>query len=266
LLEKTAKSNKQKKSKKRVRFTTPKPKKADKPFPFLALPAELRDFIYELALVEPEGLTLVSKTKSYRRTVGRGVVHKTDASGYSTQEIAEQSGDLVPNLLAVNKQIHAEAIGYLYKQPIVLHDTMALHTFIAAIGTNRLQLTDVIVRGWGYGRGAHKASNVAALTILAGCTNLKSLDLDCNIGWSRTPKQLARQLYRDGHYFLEAYGAANGSKDAALKVLKVGKMNTENGRWHSRYSASQNPSQDSEHNKFIARFEEEMKKLLKVGE
>lgn len=263
MLEKTANPNKQKTSpKKRVRFTIPKPKKADKPFPFLALPAELRDVIYELALVEPEGLTLVSKTKSYRRTIGRGVVYKTDASGYSTQEIVEQSGDLVPNLLAVNKQIHAEAIGYLYQQPIILHDTMALHTFIAAIGTNRLQLTDLVVRGWGCGRGAHKASNVAALTLLAGCTNLKSLDLDCNIGWSRTPKQLARQLYRDGHYFFEAYGAANGSKDAALKVLKVGKMNC-SARWHS---SSQDLSQDGKHSRFDAKFEEEMRKLLKVGE
>ncbi|KAK5170294.1 uncharacterized protein LTR77_004881 [Saxophila tyrrhenica] len=214
-------------NKKRAKFTKPAAKKSTKPFPFLSLPAELRDYIYEFALVEPEGLKLSAKTKSHRRTIAR------DTAGYwkyrrgrkhwisSDGENTTQHTPLVPNLLAVNKQIHDEAVGYLYKQQIILEDTMALHAFIAAIGpTNRLQLEDLVVRGWGCGRGTHKAMNFASLTLLASCTNLKSLFFDCNIGWSRTAKQTARQLHRDGHYFLEAYAAAKG-KDAAVEVVKL---------------------------------------------
>ncbi|KAK3104265.1 hypothetical protein LTR53_018576 [Teratosphaeriaceae sp. CCFEE 6253] len=44
---------------------TSKPKKDGKPFPFLMLPPELRDYIYELALVDQADLTLVSKTEKY---------------------------------------------------------------------------------------------------------------------------------------------------------------------------------------------------------
>lgn len=141
---------------------------------------------------------------------------------------------LAPNLLAVNKQIHAEGLGYLYQQSITLQDTMALHTFLAAIGpTNRPQLTNLSIKSWGTGRGAHKAMNVAGLTALAGCTNLKVLDLDCRIGWGRQAQRVAQQLYRDGHYFFEAYGAANGKKDAAVEVLRLHSWNFGTDEWYS---------------------------------
>lgn len=263
---KPAKSTKQKRlAKKRAKLlSSSKPKKDQKPFPFLSLPAELRDCIYELALVEPEGVTLVSKTKAYRRTVARGPLYN-ESSRYrhygrrwrpDAGEAMPQMTGLVPNLLAVNKQIHDEAIGYLYQQPIVLEDTMTLHTFIAAIGSNRSQLTNLVLRSWGFGRGTHKAMNFASLTILASCTNLKSLAFECNIGWIRMPKQLARQLYRDGHYFLEAYGAANGAKDAALKILKLGDTNYA----YTRASAGAPDKTNAE--KCHRDFEEEMRKLL----
>lgn len=68
--------------------------------------------------------------------------------------------------------------------------------------------------------GVHKGHNFAALSALSSCTNLKSLYIDCTIGWLRAPKQLARQIFRDGHYFFERFGAANGKYDAAIDVLQ----------------------------------------------
>ena len=209
------------KARKQARLARPRSSKPSKPFPFLSLPAELRDYIYELALTDGDGISLVSKTKAFRRTIARSRASLYNDEGYyshgpdrifSGDEGTDEAtvpayNSLIPNLLAANKQIQSEGIGYLYQQRIVLEDTMALHTFLAAIGpANRLQLSNVTVRSWGHGRGTHKAMNVAALTMLAGCTNLKVFNLDCKIGWLRTPRDLARQLYRDGHYFLEAYG------------------------------------------------------------
>lgn len=231
--------------------------KQKKSFPFLNLPPELRDYIYELSLTAPEGLTLVSKTKSFRRTVGRGLVYDPELTlGYHTGRgtiisPAEQWNQLIPNLLGVSKQIHSEAVGYLYKQPIILEDTMAMHTFLTGIGqSNRLVLSDVVVKDWGCGRGVHKAMNVAALSLLSTCTNLQKLHFDCQIGDRRIPKHLARQIFRDGHYFLEAFGAVHGKKDAAVDILQLKDCNFES------YISPQEPA------KFKHQFQEELRKLL----
>ena len=163
----------------------------------------------------------------------------------------DQWKQLIPNLLAVSKQVRAEAVGYLYKQRIVVEDTMALHTFLAAIGQfNRGVLSEVVVKDWGCGRGAHKAMNVAALTALSTCTNLKKLNLDCRVGWQRTPKQLARQIFRDGHYFLEAFGAANGRRDAAVDVIELSDCNLG--------SVNESPGPE----KYKCQYEGELRKLL----
>lgn len=243
----------------------------------MKLPPELRDYIYELALTNDGGLKLVSKTKAYRRTIARGVIHNDGENGYyrrrnrwgwtQTNDNEDDSSEeepaynsLAPNLLAVNKQIHSEAIGYLYQQPIMLEDTMALHTWLAAIGPkNRLQPLDITVKSWGDGRGTHKAMNVAALTMMAGCTNIRSFNLDCEVGHVRQPKHLAQQLYRDGHYFFEAYGAANGKRDAGIDVIQLNEWNYDKGYYWGGYRRNITlPEMDE----FKKQFRAELSKLL----
>lgn len=63
--------------------------------------------------------------------------------------------------------------------------------------------------------------NTAALTLLSTCTNLESLRFDCTIPSLRWPLRLAKHFYQDGHYFLEALGAAKGDKRAAVDVLEL---------------------------------------------
>lgn len=273
LLAQQASQNRNKRTrnqKKKAKLATAKTKtsKTQNPFRFLSLPAELRDYIYELALTEEGGVTLVSATKAQRRIIRRGEVSTDEhyaryRGGIRTggqDPVPARTTSLVPNLLAVNKQVHAEGIAWLYQQPLILEDTMALHTFLAAIGpANRNVITQLVVKGWGRGRGTHKAMNVAGLTSLADCQNLESFRLDCDItAWHRQPKSLARQLYRDGHHFFERFGVVKGRKDAVLDVLQLSARNFErNGYWG--YAAN-DPEADVE--EFKKAYAAEMRKLL----
>lgn len=237
-----------------------------KPFRFLDLPPELRDEIYKLALVESGTMTLVFKMKASRRIVARSSTWNPSGNYYSypnprSQEDSDpadkwEHGRLSPNLLAVNKQINREASAHLYQQPIALEDTRALHTFLAAIGpSNRLLLSNIIVRCYGSGRGALKAMNYAALTSLAPCVNLKKLKFDCCIGWWYTPKSAARQVYRDGHYFFEAYGCAKGKRDAGMDVIELRK-------WSEDYRTLPEPMTAADSHKCEREFQAELRKLL----
>ncbi|KAF2165367.1 hypothetical protein M409DRAFT_55779 [Zasmidium cellare ATCC 36951] len=286
----TAKKRGKTPAKKKARLTVSKPKKTKSvpPFRFLDLPAELRDAIYDLALTEPDGITLVPKTKDYRRTVTRGPITTQDDNHYygrriprrrryywglsrnnnsdsQTTVIGKPTRQLVPNLLAVNKQIRDEASSILYKQEIVIESTTALHVFIAQIGPyNRQLLSDITIKGWGSGRGVHKGHNFAALSILSTCTNLKSLFIDCTVGWLRGPQQLARQIFRDGHYFLEAFGAANGRYDAAVDILRFDDdwqfNKNARGRYYWETPASQDREADPAKKK---EFVDELRSLLR---
>ncbi|KAF2770618.1 hypothetical protein EJ03DRAFT_326243 [Teratosphaeria nubilosa] len=243
----------------------------------MLLPAELRDQIYELALTDPSGVALASKTKNYRRTVTRAP--SSSANGYRyrggwrarygrydsqqsqpSQNQVAKPNQLVPSLLAVSKAVHAEAVGWLYQQPIIVSDTYALHSFLACIGSHRSQVTDIVVRRWGDGRGAHKAMNYCAFAMLSTCINLKSLFLDCEIEYVRRPNQLARQIFRESCVWLEAYGTQHGRKDAAVDILELRECNFDRNKasgW--RYRNAQLPEKD----KFKEEFEAELRKLLR---
>ena len=127
----------------------------------------------------------------------------------------------MPNILLLNKAIHAETQPILYAgNGFALEDTMALYTFLTIIGPkNRATLTNVTIYGWGFTK-AHKAFNYPALTMLADAVNLINLDFDCQITYGE-PGRFARQLYRDGFRWLEAIGAAKGSLDAGVDIITV---------------------------------------------
>ena len=194
----------------------------------MKLPAELRNQIYGLALTDPVGIFLISKTKRYRRTVVRSMpfigrpVHVTHSP-----VIADYDGPaLVPNLLLLNQAIYAETQPILYSgNTFAVEDTMAMHAFLANIGPrNRANITVITLKGWGYSR-AHKALNRPALTMLADAVNLRRLNLDCKIAWGLNPKRTAKQVYRDGFHWLEAVGAAKGKFDAGVDIVELAPRN-----------------------------------------
>lgn len=195
------------------------------------MPPELRDLIYEMAFVDPNDVSIVTKTRGHRQKVLRGTVY--DEADYrhsygmhrhvkaGSAEVSPISTTFVPALLAVNKQIHAEAINYLYGHKFTFENFIALIEFLTVIGQrNQQRLSTVRVVHWGSGRGASKLANHCGLTMLSGATNLKALELNGTVD-TRGPAQLAKQIFREGYHFVQAYGAANGSKDAAVDIIHL---------------------------------------------
>jgi hypothetical protein len=228
------------KKKKKAKHALPR-QKAEKPFPFMELPPELRDMIYEMALTEGDGIGIATKAKAYRRTVCRALLNDDDYSYRWSERYRQratgrgkpkpiqnpneerQLHSLVPNLLAVSKQIHHEAVDILYGQELRFHDSDALHRFLAIIGPGnqkRLQSVDIV----NFCTGRNKRTlNHCAFMSLAGATNLKTLYINHAEfrSYQSSAKGFARMLYGNAHFFLEAYGVANGRRDAAVDVIQI---------------------------------------------
>jgi hypothetical protein len=239
LTDRPKKTPKKTPKKKKAKHAHPR-QKAEKPFPFMELPPELRDMIYEMALTEADGVGIAIKTKAYRRTVCRALIgdeeyryrrrHRRRPTGRGKPKPSQEGEEedpklpsLVPNLLAVSKQIHHEAVNILYGQDLKFLDADALHRFLALIGPRnqkRLQSVETISLCTGRDK---QAINHCAFMSLAAATNLKTLRLNradfC--GWHTNAKGFARLLYGNAHFFLEAYGAANGRRDAAVDILEI---------------------------------------------
>lgn len=214
--------------------TMPKLKK-EKSFRFLDLPAELRDMIYELTLADANGVSIAGFQSGYRRIARRGPVYPPEAYSHGRRsrypkhgepELCPISTEFVPALLAVNKQINAEAINYLYGHDFIFENTTALHSFLAPMSLRTQQrISSVEIMAWSRS-GEKQGHNYSGLTLLSGATNLKSLRIACNVSyWSNQPGRIAARIYRDAHWFFEAYGAANGRKDAAVDILELDESN-----------------------------------------
>lgn len=147
---------------------------------------------------------------------------------------------LVPALLAVCKQINAEARDILYDHEFFVKDTMALHSFMVDLGPRAAgYLKNVTLKEWGCGRGVHKAYNhvshysgapnhfsftkclQACFTALSAATNLERFTFHGILSWRRTPKAAATIFYRDAFPWLESVGAMKGRTDAALETIQV---------------------------------------------
>ncbi|OTA32549.1 hypothetical protein BTJ68_06780 [Hortaea werneckii EXF-2000] len=221
---------------KKFKKTRKKDSKKTNPFPFMELPPEIRDLIYEFALTDSTDMAIVAHIQNKRRTVARRAIHgntlisaprntKKRKRSKQTTNDGEPCG-LAPALLAVSKQLHTEAVGFLYHQPLIFEEPHALHSFLAGIGSHREYIRDVVLQHWGYRRGTKNAMNFAAFPLLGLCTNLKSLTFESAIGLrtrlNAQPEKVAELVYRNMHFFLEAYGAAKGRRDAAVDVIVLG--------------------------------------------
>ncbi|RMY61079.1 hypothetical protein D0865_01185 [Hortaea werneckii] len=214
---------------KKLKQTRKRSFKNVKPFPLMELPPEIRDLIYEFALTDSTGTAIVAHTQNKRRVASR----RRSRVKFERKETGKARGIklkfidrsprcvLVPALLAASKQLHKEAVGFLYQSPLVFKDIHALHSFLAGIGSHRAYVRDVLLQQWdyGYGRGTKNPMNYAAFPLLGLCTNLRSLTIEKGIGLRTQPEKIAELVYRNAHFFLEAYGMAKGRKDAAVDVI-----------------------------------------------
>lgn len=235
----------------------PLPKK--KIFPFDRLPAEIKNQIYELVLISPDPIFLVSKTKALRRTIVREIMTDENASGARRRACGVRSYwwrvqapltngastpaklmPMVPNLMLLSKQVYAETQPLLYSaNDFILEDTTALHTFLASIGhDNVATLKDLTLNGWGHTK-AHKAMNFPALTLLGGATKLERIEFNCGVHYGGA-SQIATQLYRDGHLWFEARGLA------AVDVMSFSKDHLKITTWNRGPGSRETKHQSSE--------------------
>ncbi|KAF2264814.1 hypothetical protein CC78DRAFT_220846 [Lojkania enalia] len=227
---------------KKSRQSRPLPK--HKIFPFLELPAEVRNIIYGYCLTDSRGVHLISVTEKYRRTVMRAPVsymrriynrHNYSNDDNMSEEEMIRPQPLVPAILVVNQQLFKEGRDFLYGNEFHVADPLALHSFIVNIGPRAASfLSHITLRGWGGYRGMHKAYNHAAFAVLACATNLKKFKFATTISWGGEPKWIARQLYRDGFPWLEAVGMAKGRDDAAIDIVELSSENFRGRGWRRR--------------------------------
>ncbi|KAE9962558.1 hypothetical protein BLS_000178 [Venturia inaequalis] len=207
-------------------------------FPFMSLPPEIRNNIYKMALFDPAGHHLVKHRAAWRRgavrvspknfkelNVNWWARRRRHRRWWQTDSEIQVSDDEVPSyvrlssrILRICRAMYDEAIGILYSQPITLTDTYALHDFMVQIGPkHRALLRDVEVCEWGSG-GAHGAMNFPAMATMADAVNLERIKLNVN-KWGSS--ELALRVWRECYPFLEAFGRANGRKDAVVDILEL---------------------------------------------
>jgi len=133
---------------------------------FLAFPPELRNRIYEYALNDSGNIYLLDCKED-------GPWFPRRKRTYERNGETMPHSQLAPNLLATCKQIHAEAVKYLYDQEIAFERSCALRTFLSLIRPrNRERITRVRVNHWGFGPDRPE------LSLLAIATNLKAIRID----------------------------------------------------------------------------------------
>ncbi|KAJ8113395.1 hypothetical protein OPT61_g4466 [Boeremia exigua] len=225
---------------KQRRTAASRPLPKHKVFPFLELPAEIRNMIYSYALTDALGMKFVAVQRHRRRCVER-VSSKTFSqvlghrsyyhSNTINDDADEQAAVLVPSLLAVNKQTYQEGRDFLYGNELIFADTIALYAFMINLGpAGACHLKKIRLTGWGHGRTS-KAYNNACFAVLVWATNLEKFYIDSTINWCTRPKTAAQQIYRDAFPWLEAVGHAKHKLDAALDVLELSEV----ALWGGRY-------------------------------
>ncbi|KAH7371230.1 hypothetical protein BKA66DRAFT_572967 [Pyrenochaeta sp. MPI-SDFR-AT-0127] len=232
--------------KKRKASPASRPLPKHKVFPFMKLPAEIRNMIYTYALTDPASINLVATFKHRRRTVERvsfDLLTNVSKSYYSTSRLNDQvraqykrPKSLAPSLLAVSKQIHSEARDMLYSNEFIFAGTFALYAFLINLGpSGSKHLKTIRLLSWEYGRGM-KAYNHACFAVLVWATNITSFYIDTSIGWYRNPKTCAEQIYRDAFPWLEAVARTTGKADGAIDVLKCKIESFESRQWNGTSS------------------------------
>ncbi|KAG9191121.1 hypothetical protein G6011_09209 [Alternaria panax] len=221
-------------AKKQTVKTGSRPLPKRKIFPFLELPAEIRNLIYEYTLTDSGGINLVGTFKHKRRTVERiSAECQTGISqGRSWSDTLlmndnirsqhEQPAALVPSLLAVSKQVHQEGVDILYgKNEFTFTDSFALYNFLINLGPRGAKhLKTLRIRGWLNGR-AMKAYNHSCFAALVWATNITAFHIETRIGLYRATRYGAEQLYRNAFPWMEAVGLAQGKFDAVVDIIHV---------------------------------------------
>ncbi|KAK0272350.1 hypothetical protein LTR35_012933 [Friedmanniomyces endolithicus] len=178
-----------------------------KAFPFLKLSKEVRQrtygFYFAQKGVVDEAIVIDGKRANkevFAKTFAEGSKHRV-------------------GLLAVNKEIHEEAIQAFYGHTLRLESTSTLLDFLSQIPASvRPRLKSLSIKTY------IKTTSRNAMHFLADSRNLTKLRIDTNIFSEGDPAKAAKAFYADAYRFLENIGAAKGDKVAGVDVLEFGKQ------------------------------------------
>ncbi|KAL8879890.1 MAG: hypothetical protein Q9192_008139 [Flavoplaca navasiana] len=245
-------------------------------FPFMSLPAEIKNMIYKYALISAYEISLAFKMKGYRHTVTLGnptTFHDVPRKAYRKDfdgpaccryvppaRVSRPS--LAPAIIALNHETHKQAQPVLYGANIfAFENPKALLAFCANIGPkNCAMLQKVNLKHFG-NTVVRRAQCYPAFAALASAVNLQFLNLDCSIRRG-DPVLTARQFFRNGHNWLEAVGANEGRRDAAVDRIQLGPENVARSRYGVPSIDDLTDEQKLE--KMTTLFQTELRRLLKA--
>jgi hypothetical protein len=239
---------------------------ADPQFPFLKLPGEIRNRIYEYALVDPEHTISLHYNKSrsrppYKLAAKRILMGRSDFHDCNWTKMAKErrkeaeseldarlpfkwrlNGRICAELLLVCKQINAEATSYLYeKNYFVFLDTTIMDLFLQECGENIRLLRRI---GLAYFDMKSPAKHqYSAFKQLIKADRLEALVLgeSCISSMRRRSYYLnykpADMFYRVAGSWLWYLAGCKGDRSAALDLLYVGyqqyQFDNETQRWQT---------------------------------
>ncbi|KAF1978500.1 hypothetical protein BU23DRAFT_651311 [Bimuria novae-zelandiae CBS 107.79] len=199
-------------------------KKSDTHFPFLKLPAEMRNSIYEFALVTTDKIRIhrvmdpVTKCRTYAVRENSKYVPRT------------KDNEIAIGLLRACKQTHKEASEFLYtKNRFVFPGTGELSSFFGRYYQHVQHLTRVKVD---ININATVSSPVckhveATLNTLIFAEHLETLSVNIHSSihvqdnGNEQMGRVAREFYLCAQHWLHAVGQRKGDKKAALGILDV---------------------------------------------
>ncbi|EKG12099.1 hypothetical protein MPH_10810 [Macrophomina phaseolina MS6] len=242
---------------KKTKIDRPLPKR--RIFPFLSLPRELRDMIYEYAVGSPTTVHIpdkepyTSKTIYIIETQARYRHHARRADRTNCSKRYEVN-PIAASLLGVNKQIHAEAAPVLYSaNRFRFSDPVAMHTFVNQLSRpTRGLLRSVELSSWFARRSYCCAFNSAVFGIMAeGCTGVREFRF-WHWTYERQPRWEARRIYRWAYQWLDVLAATK--KGGVAEVLSVLSKGVE--RWGEKWQVG---------NENWEEFSREFVRLMTVG-
>jgi hypothetical protein len=215
--------------------------RADSHFPFFELPAELRNRVYEYALVDPDvAIAIEYKDSSLKRRLmkGRDAENVYTSEKYESLKNWKVSRELTKykfnthlrgQLLRVNKQINREATAMLYgNNHMAFLDPLAMNYFLDHIGDNLQHIRFCTLLFWDPKRNArHKE---AAFKKLTKAENLKSFTLGdgclSSLNHHSDASQAVRTFYRSAYAWLWTLAARKGKDEASHELISFpGTMN-----------------------------------------
>ncbi|KAF2661383.1 hypothetical protein K491DRAFT_451521 [Lophiostoma macrostomum CBS 122681] len=222
-------------------------------FPFLDLPAEIRNIIYGYCLVDNQYAVSIGieREKVRRRLVKRGDF--ISQHGEAALEVVKSStahikgvlrwrlnNQFCVQLLRVNKQIHDEAITILYAQNLFSFlDPTSMLFFFNKIGSNIRDIRRISLLFWD-NRDAVVNKNRAFIKLVEA-VNLESLALEggCLYSMTRYSNSYpdALHFYQTAQPWLWAVAGRTGCKETPLRILHLFGETGENIKLEGRQQA-----------------------------